>query len=166
MTVPFQLKIPKDIHKEIKRKALDADTTMHQYILDCVNRPPFQTLDNVSFGEKKVQPPKEAKECEWCGFEIELRNPSGNCDHLYYPDNVNKDKKPKEPTVVSKEEGIMPFKTDNLVSNSIHPLSGLENEETEVMKNVEYTKKGLKVKKEKKHQPNCSCFTCKPPKTK
>ncbi len=29
--------------------------------------------------------------CKYCGLNAEIRNPSGNCDHLYYPDNVNKD---------------------------------------------------------------------------
>ena len=25
--------------------------------------------------------------CEHCGGDIEIRNPSGYCDHLYYPEN-------------------------------------------------------------------------------
>jgi len=28
--------------------------------------------------------------CKWCGGDVAIRNPTGNCDHLYYPDNVNK----------------------------------------------------------------------------
>ena len=28
--------------------------------------------------------------CEYCGGDIETRNPTGKCDHLYYPENVNK----------------------------------------------------------------------------
>jgi len=28
--------------------------------------------------------------CEYCGGPIKIRNPKGNCDHLYYPENVNK----------------------------------------------------------------------------
>ena len=28
--------------------------------------------------------------CDYCGLPIKIRNPSGNCDHLYYPENVNK----------------------------------------------------------------------------
>ena len=31
--------------------------------------------------------------CEYCGGLIAIRNPTGNCDHLYYPDNVNKNMK-------------------------------------------------------------------------
>lgn len=27
--------------------------------------------------------------CAHCGFEIGIRNPSGFCDHLYYPENCN-----------------------------------------------------------------------------
>jgi hypothetical protein len=27
--------------------------------------------------------------CEHCGYSIKLRNPSGFCDHLYYPDNCD-----------------------------------------------------------------------------
>ena len=30
------------------------------------------------------------KLCEYCNEDIEIRNPTGKCDHLYYPDNVNK----------------------------------------------------------------------------
>lgn len=31
--------------------------------------------------------------CEYCGGDKAIRNPSGRCDHLYYPDNVNKNLK-------------------------------------------------------------------------
>ena len=26
--------------------------------------------------------------CKYCGGEIAIRNPMGNCDHLYWPDNL------------------------------------------------------------------------------
>lgn len=28
--------------------------------------------------------------CQYCGLDIAIRNPSGNCDHLHYPENANK----------------------------------------------------------------------------
>lgn len=28
--------------------------------------------------------------CEYCKHPIKIRNPTGKCDHLYYPENVNK----------------------------------------------------------------------------
>lgn len=28
--------------------------------------------------------------CTCCKGDLRIRNPTGNCDHLYYPDNVNK----------------------------------------------------------------------------
>lgn len=28
--------------------------------------------------------------CKWCKRPIVIRNPTGKCDHLYYPENVNK----------------------------------------------------------------------------
>lgn len=34
------------------------------------------------------------KECPYCGGDIWIRNPTGHCDHLHYPDNVNKSLKP------------------------------------------------------------------------
>ena len=27
--------------------------------------------------------------CKHCGMDIRIRNPSGYCDHLYYPDNCD-----------------------------------------------------------------------------
>jgi len=27
------------------------------------------------------------KICKHCGYDIAIRNPSGYCDHLYYPEN-------------------------------------------------------------------------------
>lgn len=27
--------------------------------------------------------------CPHCGGDIEIRNPTGTCDHLYYPDNCD-----------------------------------------------------------------------------
>ena len=32
----------------------------------------------------------EKKSCKYCGGDIAIRNPTGKCDHLYYPENVNK----------------------------------------------------------------------------
>ena len=29
-------------------------------------------------------------DCEYCGGDIAIRNPTGNCDHLYYPHMANK----------------------------------------------------------------------------
>ena len=31
------------------------------------------------------------KKCKWCDGLIRIRNPTGDCDHLYYPDCVNKE---------------------------------------------------------------------------
>ena len=33
------------------------------------------------------------EKCEYCGGDKEIRNPTGKCDHLYYPENVNKNLK-------------------------------------------------------------------------
>lgn len=42
---------------------------------------------------------KPEKKCKYCDGDIEIRNPTGNCDHLYYPENVNKSlKKPEKKT--------------------------------------------------------------------
>jgi hypothetical protein len=30
---------------------------------------------------------KSKKKCKHCGYDISIRNPSGFCDHLYYPEN-------------------------------------------------------------------------------
>ena len=37
------------------------------------------------------------KKCEYCGGLISIRNPTGKCDHLYYPENVNKNYKKESP---------------------------------------------------------------------
>lgn len=31
--------------------------------------------------------------CPYCGGLIAVRNPTGECDHLYYPDNIKKPNK-------------------------------------------------------------------------
>jgi hypothetical protein len=31
----------------------------------------------------------ESNLCNHCGLEIRIRNPSGRCDHLYYPFNCD-----------------------------------------------------------------------------
>ena len=36
-----------------------------------------------------ASPLEEEKLCKHCNQPIELRNPSGFCDHLYYPENCN-----------------------------------------------------------------------------
>lgn len=35
--------------------------------------------------EEELKPYKG--ECKHCGGEIAIRNPKGNCDHLYYPES-------------------------------------------------------------------------------
>ena len=37
----------------------------------------------------RVNPRKDSK-CPHCKGLIKIRNPTGKCDHLYYPENVNK----------------------------------------------------------------------------
>jgi len=32
------------------------------------------------------------KKCDVCGGDVSIRNPTGKCDHLYFPDNVRKKK--------------------------------------------------------------------------
>jgi len=34
---------------------------------------------------------EENQKCPYCKGLIKIRNPTGNCDHLYYPELVNKD---------------------------------------------------------------------------
>jgi Lar family restriction alleviation protein len=31
---------------------------------------------------------EELKLCKYCGGDIAIRNPTGKCDHLYYPDMI------------------------------------------------------------------------------
>lgn len=40
--------------------------------------------------------------CQYCKMSKKIRNPSGNCDHLYYPDNVNKEFKKSSKTLEEK----------------------------------------------------------------
>lgn len=43
--------------------------------------------------------PTDYDVCKHCGFSIALRNPSGSCDHLYYPSNCKVCKE-----MIAKEE--------------------------------------------------------------
>jgi hypothetical protein len=48
-------------------------------------------------------------DCPHCGMKLNLRNPSGFCDHLYYPENCevckqNKFSDPRKPAVKKIEE--------------------------------------------------------------
>ena len=33
---------------------------------------------------------KKNEQCVSCGEDAAIRNPAGKCDHLYYPENINK----------------------------------------------------------------------------
>lgn len=48
---------------------------------------------------KDAAPPQVDSKCMNCGEDTRLRNPTGNCDHLYYPENI-----PKMRSVDSKWE--------------------------------------------------------------
>ncbi len=59
------------------------------------------------------------KICKHCQEPIALRNPSGYCDHLYYPDNCNicKPKDKIEPLgFIEPEHEILYTKVDELIS--------------------------------------------------
>ena len=56
---------------------------------------------------KKQSLPKRFK-CKNCGLDIRVRNPSGKCDHLYYPENLPK-KQPKWPICSSTWYGYEPI---------------------------------------------------------
>ncbi len=54
--------------------------------------------------------------CPYCGGDIGSINPTGNCDHTYYPDNVNKGLKK-----VTKESNVtfeIDFENDDILINS------------------------------------------------
>lgn len=36
---------------------------------------------------------KQDEKCKYCGGSIEIRNPIGKCDHLYWPDMLTEDAK-------------------------------------------------------------------------
>lgn|SRR3990167_4478396 len=47
------------------------------------------------------------KSCDHCGMDIAMRNPSGFCDHLYYPENCGVcHKKHGKPTYYSLEQAL------------------------------------------------------------
>jgi hypothetical protein len=62
----------------------------------------YQPLPDSSEG--KIKPPQGGtgetlvKICKHCGMDIAIRNPSGHCDHLYYPENC---------TVCKSLEGLL-----------------------------------------------------------
>lgn len=45
-----------------------------------------QAEDNRKIVWKEIE---KEKICTHCGFDTGLRNPSGSCDHLYYPEKCN-----------------------------------------------------------------------------
>ena len=45
----------------------------------------------------------QEKICPNCGGLIKIRNPTGECDHLYYPENLKNDVKNKEPKCSEKD---------------------------------------------------------------
>ena len=61
--------------------------------------------------DKGKEAKSEIKLCKHCGGDITIRNPSGYCDHLYYPDNCRVCKKPSEK---AKEEIKLPEKLNEL----------------------------------------------------
>lgn len=99
----IQLKVEDEHHRKLKTLASDNGKGLVEFCLEYLAR----GIDSEFAGTKIKEPSKESKECDWCGYEIALRNPSGDCDHLYYPDNVNKEKKPKDKVYgITKEDSM------------------------------------------------------------
>ena len=54
--------------------------------------------------------PNDEQLCKHCGGEIRIRNPTGKCDHLYWPDELTDEAKiangiPIEPSRADREDG-------------------------------------------------------------
>jgi len=146
-----------ELHKEIKLKAIESNKSIPKYILDCVENPIKEIPINYCMKcmrceEKKLEPPKEAKECEHEGMK-----------DICYMCGLNE---PKEPTVVSKEE------EDHTVygTNMADHIKQQDKENKATNKALDNIKKKKLTsnhpKEEFKHVPTCTCYFCKPPKTK
>ena len=51
-----------------------------------VSRKHFEEARKSYMEQDITEPPKQEKLCKHCHLPIEIRNPSGYCDHLYYPE--------------------------------------------------------------------------------
>ena len=50
--------------------------------------------------------PSDERLCKHCGGEVRIRNPTGKCDHLYWPENLTDEAKRANgiPIEISREE--------------------------------------------------------------
>jgi hypothetical protein len=82
-----------DLNTSIRVEIEGATMTIHTAQNGC----DFTFVDSKpemvrKIGELLIQaselcPEKDMKTCKHCGGNLEIRNPTGNCDHLYYPEN-------------------------------------------------------------------------------
>lgn len=62
------------------------------------------------------------KKCRNCKKDIAIRNPTGNCDHLYYPENLPK---PNKKAVIKNKKGVALLKPFNLTSVCLEDLQSM-----------------------------------------
>lgn len=76
-----------------------------------------------------------SRTCPNCGGDIAIRNPTGRCDHLYYPENVPKKEKLTEKEI-TKAYNNMPFKVRDLCSKVLlrYQIRDLEIERARAIK--------------------------------
>lgn len=60
---------------------------IHKHIWDVLANLQFAYEKEAEYVGEKIAKEYEVKICEHCKGNIAIRNPTGFCDHLYYPDN-------------------------------------------------------------------------------
>ncbi len=83
---------PEDLERGLKNKhykKFERQQMILDYARYCLMK--HEIKRKAGFFDKKNNIFEEHKEgvCEYCGGDIKIRNPTGKCDHLYYPENVN-----------------------------------------------------------------------------
>ena len=87
---------PEDKLKEAIKK-LEKNINKYSELRDdliTIGRGEVLRLINEILGKELCEESEENRLCPYCNGLIRIRNPTGKCDHLYYPDNVNKELSP------------------------------------------------------------------------
>lgn len=110
-----------------------ANAIMTGYDKARAEKKPLPILSLEKEGNVSVEKPEEL--CKYCNGPIKIRNPTGNCDHLYYPELVNKGKlktlkdfKDKNCYIYfDKEEKVRCIQERKLKQEAIKDIKALRN---------------------------------------
>ena len=94
----------------------------------------------------KKEATNKNEQCVSCGEDTAIRNPTGKCDHLYYPENINKNEQADMKEILEYVDGALEILGGVDAEKRVNAINKLK---------ILLKKQEARIRKEYK---NCKCI--------